>query len=156
MQYPERVLGAWTDPRRRSETEEVYGSRDLASTVNPNAPSTLTAPLFPPSKSAEARRRPVANSYAVPRIAFGGYRRPSQTSSYVVVGANPCCEKKPFEPRRSYSRMARTTWAWVTRFQSSEGAISPPSLVASGHHDSVDIPDGAGHTAGCRLVQDRD
>ena len=31
-------------------------------TVNPSFPSTLTAPVFPPSKSPEARRWPVANS----------------------------------------------------------------------------------------------
>src|SRR5262245_39175920 len=30
--------------------------------LNPSSPSTFTAPLFPPSKSPEARRRPVANS----------------------------------------------------------------------------------------------
>ena len=30
--------------------------------VNPSFPSTLTAPVFPPSKSPEARRWPVANS----------------------------------------------------------------------------------------------
>ena len=33
-----------------------------ASTTNPSSPSTLTAPLFPPSKSPEASRLPVANS----------------------------------------------------------------------------------------------
>src|SRR5262245_1316748 len=41
-------------------------------TVNPRPSSTRTAPLLPPSKSPEARRSPVANSYAVPKIAFGG------------------------------------------------------------------------------------
>jgi hypothetical protein len=60
--------------------------------VNPRFPSTLTAPDLPPSKSPEARRRPVANSYAVPKIALGGQRRSSQTRSYVVVGPNPCSE----------------------------------------------------------------
>ena len=39
---------------------------------NPKFPSTLTAPLLPPSKSPEASRLPVANSYAVLKIAFGG------------------------------------------------------------------------------------
>ena len=34
----------------------------LGSTVNPSCPSTLTAPDFPPSKSPEASRWPVANS----------------------------------------------------------------------------------------------
>jgi hypothetical protein len=48
------------------------GYRRMAWTVNPSFPSTLTAPLFPPSKSPEPRRWPVANSYAVPKIAFGG------------------------------------------------------------------------------------
>jgi hypothetical protein len=46
--------------------------RHACSMVNPSFPSTLTAPVFPPSKSPEARRWPVASSYAVPRIAFGG------------------------------------------------------------------------------------
>jgi hypothetical protein len=44
----------------------------LRLTVNPSFPRILTAPVFPPSKSPGARRRPVANSYAVPKIAFGG------------------------------------------------------------------------------------
>src|SRR6516164_4847188 len=82
--------------------------------VNPSFPSTLTAPFLPPSKSPEARRWLVANSYAVPRIAFGGYRHPSQTSSYVVVGAKPCAEKNPCGPSRSYSRIARTTSVRLT------------------------------------------
>jgi hypothetical protein len=60
--------------------------RDLI--VNPRFPSTLTAPLLPPSKSPGSRRWPVANSYAVPKVAFGGSGRSSQTSSYVVVGRN--------------------------------------------------------------------
>ena len=34
---------------------------------------TMTAPVFPPSKSPELRRSPEANSYAAPNIAFGGY-----------------------------------------------------------------------------------
>ena len=32
------------------------------STMNPRFPSTLTAPVFPPSKSPDSSRRPVANS----------------------------------------------------------------------------------------------
>jgi hypothetical protein len=49
-------------------THNVSGARQfwLAGrrvwTVNPSLPSTLTAPVFPPSKSPEARRWPVANS----------------------------------------------------------------------------------------------
>jgi len=41
-------------------------------TVNPRSVSTATAPTFPPSKSPEARRWPVASSYAAPRIALCG------------------------------------------------------------------------------------
>ena len=36
--------------------------RHFSWTVNPSFPSTLTAPVFPPSKSPEPRRWPVANS----------------------------------------------------------------------------------------------
>ena len=46
--------------------------RHTCSTVNPSSPSTFTAPVFPPSKSPEARRSPVAYSKAVPKIALGG------------------------------------------------------------------------------------
>src|SRR4029077_18667006 len=41
-------------------------------------------------------------------------RRPSQISSYIVVGAKPCSEKNRSGPRRSYSWNARTTSALVT------------------------------------------
>jgi len=44
----------------------------LSWTVNPISLSTATAPLFPPSKSAEPRRVPVANSNAVPKTALCG------------------------------------------------------------------------------------
>jgi len=40
----------------------VYLAGRRGWTVNPSFPSTLTAPVFPPSKSPEARRWPVANS----------------------------------------------------------------------------------------------
>ena len=40
----------------------LYGAGRRGWTVNPSVPSTLTAPVFPPSKSPEARRWPVANS----------------------------------------------------------------------------------------------
>ena len=65
--------GRWqlADPRG-----ELGPGRELAyprgRAVNPSFPSILTAPAFPPSKSPQARRWPVANSYAVPKIAFGG------------------------------------------------------------------------------------
>ena len=49
--------------------------------VNPSSPRIRTAPLLPPSKSLGARRVPVANSYAVPSIALGGYARLSQMRS---------------------------------------------------------------------------
>ena len=40
----------------------VYLAGLRARTVNPSPPSTLTAPVFPPSNSPELRRSPVANS----------------------------------------------------------------------------------------------
>jgi hypothetical protein len=40
----------------------LYVAGLRASMVNPSFPSTLTTPVFPPSKSPEARRWPVANS----------------------------------------------------------------------------------------------
>ncbi len=42
----------------------------LASTVKPSFLRMATAPAFPPSKSSEPRRWPVASSYAVPKIAL--------------------------------------------------------------------------------------
>src|SRR5262245_55851247 len=82
--------------------------------VKPSCPSAFTAPVFPPSNSLGARRWPVANSYAAPKMAFGGYRRSSHTSSYVAAGAKPCSEKNPSGPSRSYSCSACTTSARVT------------------------------------------
>jgi hypothetical protein len=49
------VDGGCVGPRRTN-----YSARGW--TVNPSCPSTLTEPAFPPSKSPEARRSPVANS----------------------------------------------------------------------------------------------
>jgi hypothetical protein len=48
------------DPHAREGRPYVAGRRGWM--VNPSFPSTLTAPVFPPSKSPEARRWPVANS----------------------------------------------------------------------------------------------
>jgi hypothetical protein len=46
-----------------SFTGQFYlAGHGLCWTVNPSFPSTATAPLFPPSKSPESRRWPVANS----------------------------------------------------------------------------------------------
>jgi catechol 2,3-dioxygenase-like lactoylglutathione lyase family enzyme len=42
--------------------EQGYPAGRRGWTVNPSSPRTLTAPVFPPSKSPEARRWPVANS----------------------------------------------------------------------------------------------
>jgi hypothetical protein len=48
--------------RPRSRAGQLYVAGRRGWTVNPSFPSTLTAPVFPPSKSPEARRWPVANS----------------------------------------------------------------------------------------------
>jgi hypothetical protein len=60
------ILGLPVDPpvarfTRRSRVVYVAGRR-LSWMLNPSLPSTATAPVFPPSKSPEARRWPVANS----------------------------------------------------------------------------------------------
>ena len=45
-----------------SRVGQLYVAGRRGWMVNPSFPSTLTAPVFPPSKSPEARRWPVANS----------------------------------------------------------------------------------------------
>jgi hypothetical protein len=45
------------------DEEPLYlAGRRFSLTLNPSCPSTLTAPVFPPSKSLEPSRWPVANS----------------------------------------------------------------------------------------------
>ena len=54
---------AWTATGAAVRTRQTYlAGRRISLTLNPSFPSTRTAPVFPPSKSPEARRRPVANS----------------------------------------------------------------------------------------------
>ncbi len=54
------------------DAASVWIHRFFLSIVNPSFSSTRTAPVFPPSKSPESSRWPVASSYAVPKMAFGG------------------------------------------------------------------------------------
>ena len=68
--HPERftraIPGATRAPRSRVDQPASHGGglagHRLSWMVNPSFLSTATAPLFPPSKSPEARRWPVANS----------------------------------------------------------------------------------------------
>ena len=63
-----RVVLAMTARR-----EPLYpAGRRFSWTVNPSCPSTLTAPVFPPSKSVEASRSPVATHKPCPRLLSGG------------------------------------------------------------------------------------
>jgi hypothetical protein len=61
---PERERSALEQVAVRpcSGAGQLYVAGRRGSIVNPSFPSTLTAPVFPPSKSPEARRWPVANS----------------------------------------------------------------------------------------------
>jgi hypothetical protein len=57
-----RVVGLLVAEATRSATGHVRLSHlRIGRTVNPRFPSTLTAPVFPPSKSPEPRPWPVAN-----------------------------------------------------------------------------------------------
>jgi len=62
----ERAILAGTTMAQESlvhDEEPLYlAGRGFSWTVNPSCPSTLTAPVFPPSKSLESSRWPVANS----------------------------------------------------------------------------------------------
>src|SRR5262249_60287084 len=89
------------------ERGDYLVDRRIAWTVNPSCPRTLTAPLFPPSKSPEARRSPVASSEAVPRIAFGGERRLRPPGSYRVLRRKPWLAGNRRGPSGASPRVAR-------------------------------------------------